>query len=73
MIWRERFSSSVMVSPGDHFLSAVSVIAVLGFLWIFILHLRFSRRWRVPISRNGARLRHELPKLAAEIAGHIFV
>lgn len=42
MIWRERFSSSVMVSPGDRFLAAVSVIAVLGFLWIFILHLRFS-------------------------------
>lgn len=37
----ERFSSSVMVSPGDCFLSAVYVIAVLGFLWIFILHLRF--------------------------------
>lgn len=52
----ERFSSSVMVSPGDCFLSAIYVIAVLGFLWIFILHLRFIRRWHVPISRNGARL-----------------
>lgn len=36
-----RFSSSVMVSPGDCFLSVIYVIAVLGFLWIFILHLRF--------------------------------
>lgn len=41
-----RFSSSVMVSPGDCFLSVICVIAVLGFLWFFYtsfeIHLKMA-------------------------------